>query len=119
MSSRRDDSLGMRVRPYAITGGRTRPSADVQLETIVLRTAAGEAKAPRAGMERGRILSLCAEPLSVAEISARIHVPLGVVKVLIGDMTEEGLLDFNRSHARGDRPSLRLLERVFDGLQAL
>ena len=120
MTMGRDDRSGLRVRPYAITGGRTRPSADVQLETIVVRTAAGEeASATRAGLERGDILKLCAAPISVAEISALVHVPLGVVRVLVGDMSDEGLLTFNRSHARGDRPSLRLLERVFDGLQAL
>jgi len=119
MSLGREDRSGLRVRPYAITGGRTRPSTDVQLETIVVRTAAGEASAPRTALERGQILDLCASPTSVAEISALVHVPLGVVRVLVGDMADEGLLTFNRSQARGDRPSLRLLERVFDGLQAL
>ncbi len=119
MTLARDHRSGLRVRPYAITGGRTRPSTDVQLETIVVRTAAGESAAMRAGLERGEILFLCASPTSVAELSARLEVPLGVVKVLVGDMADEGLLMFNRSQTRGDRPSLRLLERVFDGLQAL
>jgi len=113
------DRSGLRVRPYAITGGRTRPSADIHLETIVVRTAAGEASSHRAGLERGELLHLCVTPTSVAELAARVRVPLGVVLVLVGDMADEGLLTFNRSHARGDRPSLRLLERVFDGLQAL
>ena len=113
------DRSGLRVRPYAITGGRTRPSADIHMETIVVRTAAGEASAQRSGLERGELLYLCVAPTSVAELAARIHLPLGVVLVLVGDMADEGLLTFNRSHARGDRPSLRLLERVFDGLQAL
>ena len=89
------------------------------METIVVRTAAGESSAARLGMERGQILRLCAAPTSVAEVAARMSVPIGVVRVLVGDMSDEGLLTFNRSHARGDRPSLRLLERVFDGLQAL
>ena len=89
------------------------------METIVVRTAAGESSASRLGMERGQILRLCAAPTSVAEVAARMSVPIGVVRVLVGDMSDEGLLTFNRSHARGDRPSLRLLERVFDGLQAL
>jgi hypothetical protein len=119
MSLARDHHSGLRVRPYAITGGRTRPSTEVHLETIVVRTAAGESAAARAILERGDILHLCSSPLSVAELSARLSVPLGVVRVLVGDMADEGLLMFNRSQARGDRPSLRLLERVFDGLQAL
>jgi hypothetical protein len=114
-----DDRSGLRVRPYAITGGRTRSSTEVQIETIVVRTAKGENTIGHAGFEKGKILDLCDTPLSVAEISAHLRLPLGVTRVLIGDMTDDGLVDFNRSQAAGDRPSLRLLERVFDGLQAL
>ena len=114
-----DDRSGLRVRPYAITGGRTRSKAEVQIETIVVRTAKGEDQLGTAGFEKRTILSLCETPLSVAEISAHLRLPLGVARVLVGDMTDEGLVDFNRSQVAGDRPSLRLLERVFDGLQAL
>ena len=57
--------------------------------------------------------------MSVAEISAYLSVPLGVARVLVGDMTEEGYVDFNRGRPSGDRPDLKLLERVLDGLQAL
>ncbi len=70
-------------------------------------------------MEKGEILRLCKSAISLAEISAHLHIPLGVARVLAGDLCDEGLLDFNRDHAAGGRPSLRLLERVFDGLQAL
>jgi hypothetical protein len=114
-----EDGSGLRVRPYAITGGRTRAKTDVQIETIVVRTARGETSLGHCGFEKGKILELCETPLSVAELSAHLHLPLGVTRVLIGDMTDEGLVDFNRSQAAGDRPGLRLLERVFDGLQAL
>ena len=114
-----DEDSGLRVRPYAITGGRTRSRTEVQIETIVVRTAKGESSLDTAGFEKATILKLCETPLSVAEISAHLRLPLGVTRVLVGDMTDEGLVDFNRSQAAGDRPSLRLLERVFDGLQAL
>ncbi len=109
----------LRVRPYAITGGRTRSTTDIPLETIVVTTKKGESAAPRLTMERARIVDMCHTPLSVAEISAYLHVPLGVARVLIGDMTEEGLVEFNRPRPAGDRPDLKLLERVLDGLQAL
>jgi hypothetical protein len=114
-----DEDSGLRVRPYAITGGRTRSRTEVQIETIIVRTPKGEASIDTAGFEKSTILKLCAAPQSVAEISAHLRLPLGVARVLVGDMTDEGLVDFNRSQAAGDRPSLRLLERVFDGLQAL
>ncbi|MBS1848849.1 MAG: DUF742 domain-containing protein [Actinobacteria bacterium] len=109
----------LRVRPYAITGGRTRSSTDIPLETIILTTDKGESLAERLTMERSKIVEMCRNPLSVAEISAYLHVPLGVARVLVGDMTEEGLVDFNRPRPAGDRPDLKLLERVLDGLQAL
>lgn len=113
------DGAGMRVRPYALTGGRTRALTDLAIETILVRTAAGDARADAMSMERGAILRECTTPCSLAEVSARLHMPLGVARVLAGDLCDEGLLDFNRDHANAGRPSLRLLERVFDGLQAL
>lgn len=109
----------LRVRPYAITGGRTRSNLDISLETIVVTTPKGEEMFEGLKMERAKIVEMCREPLSVAEISAYLHVPLGVARVLVGDMTEEGLVDFNRARQSGDRPDLKLLERVLDGLHAL
>jgi len=119
MSPPGHEGAGLRVRPYTLTGGRTRAQTEMAIETILVRTAAGDVRAERMTMEKGDILRLCREPSSLAEISAHLHLPLGVARVLVGDMTDEGLVDFNRSQAGGDRPSLRLLERVFDGLQAL
>ena len=109
----------LRVRPYAITGGRTRSTTDIALETIVVTTRRGEEMSGRLTLEKGRIVARCRTPMSVAEISAYLSVPLGVARVLVGDMTEEGYVDFNRARPAGDRPDLKLLERVLDGLQAL
>lgn len=119
MTTAGGDGAGLRVRPYALTGGRTRARTDVSIETILVLTPAGEARAEHLGMEKGDILRLCRAPSSLAEVSAHLHLPLGVARVLTGDLCDDGLLDFNREVAAGDRPSLRLLERVFDGLQAL
>ncbi|HYI62635.1 MAG TPA: DUF742 domain-containing protein [Acidimicrobiales bacterium] len=117
--NRRGDGSGLRVRPYALTGGRTRAATDIAIETILVLTPEGAARAEHRPMEKGDILRLCRAPSSPAEISAHLHLPLGVARVLAGDLVDEGLLDFNREAAAGDPPSLRLLERVFDGLQAL
>jgi Protein of unknown function (DUF742) len=114
-----DDGSGLRVRPYAITGGRTRAQTDIPIETILVVTPHGEASASRLTFEKGRILSLCQEPQSVAEVSAHLKLALGVARVLVGDMVAEGLVDFNHDQATGERPDRQLLERVFDGLQAL
>lgn len=111
------DNGGLRVRPYAITGGRTRSRAEVEIESIVYRTPKGEA-AESLPLERGQIVALLTSPQSTAEISARLHLPLGVARVVIGDLIEEGYVAINSRSATG-RPDLRLLERVLDGLQAL
>lgn len=116
----RDNRL--RVRPYALTGGRVRSSTELALETIVRITARGEAGAADLPTERREICGVCSEPTSIAEVSAHLSLPLGVARVLVGDMVTEGLLESHVNPAEGNessRPDLRLLERVLDGLQAL
>ncbi len=117
MSTYGDAGDGLRVRPYAITGGRTRARTDVAIEAIVYRTPQGE-QTRSLPLERGQILALLATPQSTAEVSARLRLPLGVVRVVLGDLIDEGYLAINSRSANG-RPDLRLLERVLDGLQAL
>jgi len=113
-----DAGDGLRVRPYAITGGRTRAATDVPIEAIVYRTPTGEKAVSSLSMERRQILNLLATPQSAAEISARLRLPLGVARVVVGDLVDEGFVALNTRSATG-RPDLRLLERVLDGLQAL
>jgi hypothetical protein len=118
MSSFGDTGDGLRVRPYAITGGRTRARTELQIEAIVYRTPTGEKANGSLPLERGQILALLSTPLSTAEVSARLRLPLGVARVLLGDLIDEGYVAVNSRSATG-RPDLRLLERVLDGLQAL
>ena len=70
-------------------------------------------------LERRSIAVLCRDVLSVAEVSARLDVPLGVARVLISDMAEEGLVLVHRPSSPADRPDLALLERVLYGLRQL
>jgi hypothetical protein len=115
-----DGGLGARIRPYAMTGGRTRGTTDLPMEALVRVTPQGVSAESRLETERKKIVALCGTPISVAEISAHLHVPIGVVRVLVGDMSDEGLLDTLRPRAtHDDRPDIKLLERVLDGLQAL
>ena len=117
----RDEGPVLRVRSYVLTQGRTRSNADLPIETLVKVTPQGTAAAHRLHLERKKIVGLCGAPLSIAEISAHLSIPLGVARVLVGDMTEEGYLtSYKPQHAQtGERPDLKLLERVLDGLQAL
>jgi hypothetical protein len=106
------------VRPYAITGGRARPrNHDLEVEALVSTTYQGEL-APYLSWERRSIIRLCQEVQSVAEISARMEMPLGVARVLVADMADEGLVTLHRpSELIGDHPDLSLLERVLYGLR--
>lgn len=114
-----EPDLGVRIRPYAITGGRTRAETELPIEAMVSATPEGIARKTELTLERGRIVALCSTPQSVAEISAHLSLHLGVTKVLVGDLAGEGLIALHRPNHVGERPDLRLLERVLDGLQAL
>jgi hypothetical protein len=108
-----------RVRPYAMTGGRTRPTHDaLEIEALVSTTSIGE-QAPKLTVEQRAIAALCHEILSVAEVSAQLQLPLGVVRILVGDMADEHLVMVHRPTQAGDRPDLALLERVLYGLHAI
>ncbi|ATE58394.1 hypothetical protein CNX65_25720 [Actinosynnema pretiosum] len=109
------------VRAYSWTGGRTTSTYQLELETLV---SAAEWDHPAAlGMkaEHQEVIALCGRPRSVAEIAALLKVPLGVAKVLLGDMAERGLIDVHQtiSSEDGDQPNMGLMERVLAGLRRL
>jgi hypothetical protein len=114
-------SPGLRVRSYVLTGGRTRGRAELPFEALIQVTAHGRAARSGLTLERREILGRCIGSISIAEISAHLKLPLGVVRVLVGDMVDEALLTASApDHSRtGDRPDRLLLERVLDGLQSL
>lgn len=116
----REPSDALRVRPYLLTGGRTRSAVMLPLEAIVRTTPEGAQRMARLDHERRRIVELCLHPQSLAEVSAHLRLHLQVARVLCGDLIAEGLLG---SHAATtpapERPDVRLLERVLDGLQSL
>jgi hypothetical protein len=117
-----DDQPGRhrgRVRPYAMTGGRTRPTHDdLEIEALVSTTAMVE-QTPKLTVEQRAIAALCHDVLSIAEVSAQLHLPLGVIRVLVGDMADEHLVMVHRPAHAGDRPDLALLERVLYGLRTV
>ncbi len=90
------------VRPYALTGGRTARSA-LPPETVV---ASAVPEARPAGTthppEAAEILALCRPWRSVAELSAVLHLPLGVVRVLVEDLVDGGLVHLHQSSPAGE-----------------
>ncbi len=107
------------VRPYAVTGGRTKPRYQLQIEAMVAASHYEARDLSVLSPECQAILGFCRDWRSVAEISAVLRMPLGVARVLIADMAMEGLVRVHQiDHAHG-RPDINLLERVLSGLRKL
>jgi hypothetical protein len=108
------------VRPYAWTRGRTRANYDLKLETLVSTTELGEDETLLPQLEHRAVSSLCRYPLSVAEVAAKLSIPLGVARVILSDMAELGLISIHRTFADDDIAAhLVLMERVLSGLRRL
>jgi len=109
------------VRAYAWTGGRTRSNINLEIETLVSANDQSRQSAGILQAEHQHVVELCRSPRSVAEVAALMRLPLGVAKVLLGDMAERGLVDVHQtaSSAGGDTPDLGLMERVLSGLRRL
>jgi hypothetical protein len=109
------------VRPYALTRGRTRGSrADLSLVALVRGVAGATDRASTP--ERRRILELSsASILSVAELSAHLSLPLGVIRVLVGDLADAGLVVVHTGSpsAAPAATNLKVLESVLNGISSL
>lgn len=105
------------VRPYALTGGRTRPQHAYPLQALVVTSFAGERLDTGRTPEAQAICAMCRHSRSVAEIAAHLRVPLGVTRVLVGDLADAGLVLVHGQSE--DAPDADLLERVLGGLRKL
>jgi Protein of unknown function (DUF742) len=108
------------VRQYALTRGRVRSTgADLELDTLVQSTARGRSTSAGLPGEQRTILQLTASPLSIAEISAHLHLHLGIARVLVSDLVADGLVLVSERSGGANGPDLPTLERLLDDLQAL
>ncbi|WP_030567492.1 DUF742 domain-containing protein [Streptomyces aureocirculatus] len=125
------DRKPARVRPYSLTGGRTRFGHVLLVETFVAANPAieapeerrelaqGDASAFRGMPEMRAIVEICRRMRTVAEISALLKMPLGVVRVLLSDLADQGKIRvYGTGHGPG-QPNRALLERVLSGLRRL
>jgi len=106
-----DDPASVWVRPYVLTRGRTRSGVHLELETLV-------SVGPKPPVEHHRVVELCRRPISVAEVAALMGVPLGVARVVVGDLAGQGAVVVHDT-AVVDIPDSALLERVLAGLRQL
>jgi hypothetical protein len=108
------------VRPYKLTRGRTSSSLGVfELHAPALALITPEQLGKGATPEDRRIIELCQTPMSVAELAARLGVPVGVARVLVGDLVVARMLHVRQSEDRTEHRDVRLLERLLEGIRAL
>jgi hypothetical protein len=111
-----------RVRPYSRTGGRTRSAITLDIETIVTTNERAVRHGAMVPAEHHVITKLCRLPHSVAEVAATLRLPLGVVRVLLADMSDLSLITVHHDNEARDadnHPTMELMQRVLVGLRRI
>jgi hypothetical protein len=119
-----EDETGPMVRPYTVTGGRTRPSdrhvIDLMSQVTALETGTG---LPGVDHVATALLDLAGHgSRPVVELAADIDLPLTVVRVLLGDLAEAGLVRIDEPHRwppGGPAADPELLREIVDRLREL
>jgi hypothetical protein len=108
------------VRPYAWTGGRTETAYELPLEALISTNRTTVQRiGPRMTQDHRSVADLCLMARSVAEVAALMSLPLGVARVVLGDMASAGMVVVHRNEATGGEPDMTMLERVLVGLRRL
>ena len=115
-----DDTAPAVVRGYAWTRGRTTSQYRFEIETLLSTTALYQEHDDSTPSEYHAVAALCRQPRSVAEVAAPLAIPLGIARVLAGDMAGSGLLAVHETASvDGEVPGLALMERILTGLRNL
>jgi hypothetical protein len=109
------------VRPYILTAGRTNTRVNLPLEAPIRTLEFGPAPRWPGNDVRAKILGLGVDSPSVAEIAARLSLPLGVARVLIGDLVTQGYMRVQTTLGESATTDERreLIGRTLRGLRAL
>lgn len=111
-----DDAAGPLVRPYTVNAGRTRPTVELDLLSLVVATGHPP---PSMDPEHVRALELCRRPTSIAEVAAHLRLPIAVTKVLIADLVDCRAMTTRAPRPASDPTDRVLLEKLLDGLQRI
>lgn len=115
-----DRDAGPVVRPYALTGGRTRPRGE-SFDLLAVVASAVDGKAIDRMLlepEQAQVLRYCRKPTSVADLASELDLPLGVVRIMLSDMRERGLITVGKP-VRTGLTDPRVLKDVVDALRRL
>jgi hypothetical protein len=114
------ESAASAVRPYAWTRGRTKSGLDLAIEALVSTSQRAKDQMGLLQLEHRAVAELCEQTRSVAEVAALLSVPLGVARVVLGDMVGLNLVTVHQTAtSAGNEPDLALMERVLSGLRRL
>jgi hypothetical protein len=122
----RPRNAGRVVRPYAVTGGRTEPvdgePLDLLAVVVAVRQRPDTSEANdglRLAPEHRRILAVCRRRITVADVAADVDLPVGVVRVLLADLIQDGAVIVMRQRPAGEQASNDTLQEILNGLRAL
>jgi len=115
-----DDAAGPVVRPYAVTRGRTR-SPGLQFDVVAMVVGIAPSLSDRRWLEPEhlRMLSRCRRPITVADLASDLGLPLGVVRVLLGDLRDRGLATVSSPAPSEYARDEAVLRMVLDELHSL
>ncbi len=107
------------LRPYLLTSGRSQPvDQTIEIEAQVLTAHLAERSANQLSFELRDIVALCRQPLSIAEVAARLGLHIGVARILVADLVASGYVTLARP-AVALNTNLDMIERVIRGLEAI
>ena len=112
-----EEDYGRLIRPYAITGGRTGAETEIGLETQLQATERGSQHLASYRWEAAKVVQLVQSPMALIELAARAEVPIGVARVLVADLIDDGAVIQYVPQKTQNYSSL--LERVLDGVRNL
>jgi hypothetical protein len=115
-----DEDAGPVVRPYALIRGRTRPAGEAfDLVATVATTRAAVSNPAALDPEHFAIMRLARRATTVADLASDLDLPVGVLRVLLGDLRELGLILIRPPMARGQQADIHTLRKVLHGLRGL
>ena len=115
-----DEEAGPVVRHYAMTSGRTRPTrGEFDLITLIVATRGSTGSDTGLQPEHATIVELCQNPVSVAELATVLDLPVGTVRVLLGDLLDRGYIRTRSPEPASQVPTKRVFKAVLDGLRSL
>jgi len=112
-----EETTGRLIRPYAMTGGRTGADVGISLETQVQASARASQHLGAYRWEAAKVVELVQQPMALIEIAAHLEVPIGVARVLVADLVEDGAVVLHQPAPTQSFASL--LEKVLDGVRNL